>query len=286
MDFFSVSLTVSELAKTFKVSNYDITWGIGLVLMLRVVGACIFGIWSDRYGRKWPFITNNILFIVLELGTGFTQTYHQFLGVRALFGIAMGGLYANAIATAIEDCPKEARGLISGIVQQGYAMGYLFATIFARALVNTTSHGWRPLYWFCACPPALMIVWRLFLPETDAYIERTAVRARTESIEKTFYAEMKLSMKRYWLIWCYMSVLLAGLSFMVRTLPNFTSSADARHRRMAHKTCTLHYSGTSTISMQTESPSPRSSQIWALLPAEQSAAMGRRPSVEDLLCSH
>jgi SHS family lactate transporter-like MFS transporter len=60
---------------------------------------------SDRYGRKWPFIVNNVLFIILELGTGFAQTYEQFLGVRALFGIAMGGLYGNAAATALEDCP-------------------------------------------------------------------------------------------------------------------------------------------------------------------------------------
>jgi SHS family lactate transporter-like MFS transporter len=92
IDFFTVSLTVTDLAKTFGKKNSDITWGITLVLMLRSVGSIIFGIASDRYGRKWPFIINNILFIVLELGTGFTQTYKQFLGVRALFGIAMGML--------------------------------------------------------------------------------------------------------------------------------------------------------------------------------------------------
>ena len=77
----------------------DITWGITLVLMLRSVGSIIFGLAADRYGRKWPFIVNNLLFIVLELGTGFCSTYNQFLAVRALFGIAMGGLYGNAAAT-------------------------------------------------------------------------------------------------------------------------------------------------------------------------------------------
>ena len=61
--------------------------------MLRSPGSIIFGIASDRYGRKWPFVVNCILFIVLELGTGFTQTYPQFLACRALFGVAMGGLY-------------------------------------------------------------------------------------------------------------------------------------------------------------------------------------------------
>ena len=63
-------------------------------------------------------------------GTGFCQTYPQFLACRALFGVAMGGLYGNAAATALEDCPEEARGVISGILQQGYAFGYLLATVF------------------------------------------------------------------------------------------------------------------------------------------------------------
>ena len=137
-----VSLTVKDLAKTFHKTNADITWGIGLVLMLRFIGAVIFGYCCDRYGRKWPWVVNQILFIVLEMATGFTNTFGQFLAVRALFGIAMGGLYGNAIATGLEDAPTEARGLLSGFLQQGYAMGYLLATVFARALNGTTVHEW------------------------------------------------------------------------------------------------------------------------------------------------
>ena len=87
----------------------------------------------------------NVLFIILELGTGFTSNYKSFLACRALFGIAMGGLYGNAAATALEDCPEAARGIVSGMLQQGYAFGYLLATAFARGLVNTTRHGWRPV---------------------------------------------------------------------------------------------------------------------------------------------
>jgi SHS family lactate transporter-like MFS transporter len=136
---------VAQLAETFHRTTTDITWGITLVLMFRSVGAVAFGIAADRYGRKWPYVVNLILFIILELGTGFCQTYKQFLAVRAIYGIAMGGLYGNAAATAIEDCPPEARGIISGMLQQGYAFGYLLATAFARGLVDTTPHGWRPL---------------------------------------------------------------------------------------------------------------------------------------------
>jgi SHS family lactate transporter-like MFS transporter len=213
-DFFTVSLTVTDLARTFNKSNTQITWGITLVLMFRSVGSTIFGIAADRYGRKWPFIVNNILFIVLELGTGFCQTYKQFLAVRALFGIAMGGLYGNAAATALEDCPPEARGLISGMLQQGYAFGYLLATAFARGLVNTTSHGWRPLFWFGACPPVLIILFRLCLPETEAFKHRVAVREGKGNVAGTFVSEGKVALKKHWLLLVYLVLLMAGFNFM------------------------------------------------------------------------
>lgn len=213
-DFFTVSLTVSDLAETFNKTNTDITWGITLVLMFRSVGSTIFGIAADRYGRKWPFVINNLLFIALELGTGFTQTYGQFLAVRALFGIAMGGLYGNAAATALEDCPEAARGIISGMLQQGYAFGYLMATAFSRALVNTTSHGWRPLFWFGACPPVLIILFRLCLPETNTFRARQALRQQQGSLAGTFVSEGRVALKRHWLLLIYLVLLMAGFNFM------------------------------------------------------------------------
>jgi MFS transporter, SHS family, lactate transporter len=187
---------------------------IMIVLMFRSVGSITFGIAADRYGRKWPFIVNNLLFIALELGTGFCQTYKQFLAVRALFGIAMGGLYGNAAATALEDCPPAARGIISGMLQQGYAFGYLLATAFARGLVDTTSHGWRPLYWFGACPPVLIILWRLYLPETKVFRERQAIRASGEHVAGRFLAEGKIALKRHWKLLIYLVLLMTGFNFM------------------------------------------------------------------------
>lgn len=109
-DFFTVSMTVTELSKSFNESYSDVSWvggyvvvqdngqqltymqGMTITLMLRSVGAIIFGILSDRYGRKWPMIINLVLFIILELGSGFCDTLPQFLGARALYGIAMGGM--------------------------------------------------------------------------------------------------------------------------------------------------------------------------------------------------
>ena len=173
------------------------------------------GIAADRYGRKWPFVINCVLFIILELATGFCQDYKQFLAVRALYGVAMGGLYGNAAATALEDCPAPARGLVSGMLQQGYAFGYLLATVFARGLVNTTRHGWRPLFWFGACPPVLIIIFRLCLPETQSFIERSQVRRANGNLTNTFVSEGKVAIKRHWLLLIYLVLLMAGFNFMV-----------------------------------------------------------------------
>ena len=129
----------------------------------------------------------------------------------------MGGLYGNAAATALEDCPTAARGLLSGMLQQGYAFGYLLATVFARGLVDTTSHGWRPLYWFGACPPVLIIIFRLCLPETRSYRERDAVRHAQGNLTGTFLSEGKVALKKHWLLLIYLVLLMAGFNFMVRS---------------------------------------------------------------------
>jgi SHS family lactate transporter-like MFS transporter len=126
----------------------------------------------------------------------------------------MGGLYGNAAATALEDCPEAARGIISGMLQQGYAFGYLLATAFSRGLVNTTSHGWRPLFWFGACPPVLIIIFRLCLPETHTFRARQALRAQQGSLAGTFLSEGRVALKRHWLLLIYLVLLMAGFNFM------------------------------------------------------------------------
>ena len=128
----------------------------------------------------------------------------------------MGGMVGNAYATALEDCPVEARGIMSGLLQEGYAFGYLLAVAFARALVDTTPHGWRPLYWFGACPPVLIIIFRLFLPETRAFRQRQETRQEIRGgIAGSFISEGKVALKRHWLILIYLVLLMAGFNFMV-----------------------------------------------------------------------
>ena len=192
--------------------------------MLRSVGALVFGSLSDRFGRKWPFIFNLFLFIIFELASGFCKTLPQFLGVRALYGIAMGGLFGPAAATALEDLPYDARGVLSGLYQQGYAMGYLLAAVFYRALVPTTSHGWRSIFWFGAAPPVLIIAYRWYLPETNHFLVIAAEREEKHRLEKAkdgstanvgaraWMHASWVDIKRNWVLFIYMVFLMTGFN--------------------------------------------------------------------------
>ncbi|KAI1175128.1 carboxylic acid transporter [Nemania sp. FL0916] len=222
-DFFTVSLCVTEIAAEFNTTNSAVSWGITITLMLRSVGAIVFGSLSDRYGRKWTMITNLFLFIIFELASGFAQSLPQFLGVRALYGIAMGGLYGPAAATALEDLPYDARGLLSGLYQQGYAVGYLLAAIFYRALVPTTPNGWRSLFWFGAGPPVLIIAYRWWLPETNASqvmkAERESLMAHNKGLGITtgngamaWFREARTSLRDNWFLFVYLVVLMTGFN--------------------------------------------------------------------------
>jgi len=123
VDFFAVSLTNTYLSEALNKSTSDITTSITLTLLFRPLGAIIFGLASDRYGRKWPLIANLLGCSVLSLGTGFVTTFSQFLAVRSLFGILMGGIWGQAAALGLENAPVDARGLLSGVLQQGYSVG-------------------------------------------------------------------------------------------------------------------------------------------------------------------
>ncbi|RLV91430.1 Carboxylic acid transporter protein [Spathaspora sp. JA1] len=217
LDFFTTALNLSNIAKEFDVTVKDVSWGITLVLMLRPVGAIIFGAFGDTVGRKWPYIANLFLLVVIQLGTGFVTNFKQFMGLRALFGVAMGGIFGICAAEALSDAPQRARGVLSGIFQEGYAFGYLLAVIFQRALVDTTPHGWRSFFWFSAGPPVLLIIWRFFTPETDSYQRLRAQfqegAANKDSKVKEFKSQAKASLKQYWLIIIYLILMMSGLNF-------------------------------------------------------------------------
>lgn len=228
-DFFTVSVAVSPLASKYGKATSDISWGLSLVLFVRSAGAIIFGIWTDRYSRKWPYITTLSLFLICQLCTPFAQTYEAFLGVRWLSGIAMGGVYACSAATAIEDAPVKARSLLSGLFFSSYGMGFIFAIIFYRAFLNVNGDQyWKVQFWFSVWLPAILIGWRLLWPETKYFtkvlqarqlILADAIAANGgEPLPKKNFREklvgIKETVSKYWLLFAYLVLLLVGPNYL------------------------------------------------------------------------
>ncbi|KAG2147433.1 carboxylic acid transporter protein [Suillus bovinus] len=216
IDFFAVSLTISLLAKQFNKSTAQITTAITLTLLFRPVGAIMFGILSDRFGRKWPLVFNLLLCCVLELGTGFVNTFAQFLGIRAIFGIAMGGIWGLSAASALENLPVELRGIGSGVLQEGYAVGYLIAAVINLTLV--AQHGWRVLFWTAAGISCFAAFIRALVPESAFFLrakeQEKARGANTTQKTKVFFIETKAMLKRHWLLCIYAVLLMTGFNFL------------------------------------------------------------------------
>ncbi|GAW09538.1 carboxylic acid transporter [Lentinula edodes] len=205
IDFYSVSLSVTNLSTQFGKDTTDITRAITLTLLLRPVGAILFGMISDRYGRKYPLALNLLFISCLELGAGFVQTYSEFLALRSLFGIAMGGIWGLAASTGLENLPVETRGLASGILQEGYAVGCLVAAIIDLSLVPEQAHSWRALFW-CAAG----------ITRAYARIHEESRGRRTHGLHRTkiFLNETKKMLRRHWILCIYAVVFMSGFNFL------------------------------------------------------------------------
>src|SRR5213082_3897380 len=121
-DFFIVVFLFDTLAHQFGVTKKEIVWTTTVTLAMRPLGALLFGLLADRYGRRIPLMANVIYFSVIELLCGFSPNFTVFLILRALFGVGMGGEWGLGASLAMESLPTQARGLFSGILQQGYAV--------------------------------------------------------------------------------------------------------------------------------------------------------------------
>ncbi|KAF8261080.1 MFS general substrate transporter, partial [Lactarius quietus] len=219
IDFFNVVFSVTALGTQFdKDARPSCTTAITLTLLVRSIGALFFGVISDRFGRKWPLVVNLLLCSSVQLGTSFVQTFQQFLAVRSLFGIAMGGLWGLASATALENLPVEARGLASGVFQQGYAVGYLISAILNLFLVPKTHHGWRVLFWTTSGISAFAACIRALIPESEVFLRAKAhehaTGTSTGKKTKVFIHQVRQMLRVRWGLCIYAVLLMAGFMFL------------------------------------------------------------------------
>jgi MFS transporter, SHS family, lactate transporter len=166
-DFFVVIFLFDTLAQHFHVSKADIVLSVTGTLAMRPIGALIFGMLADRYGRRRPLMANVIFFSTVELLCGFAPNFTVFFILRLLFGIGMGGEWGVGASLAMEHAPVKWRGVLSGILQSGYSNGYLLAAIAARVVLP--NFGWRAMFWVGGIPALLALYIRTKVPESEAW---------------------------------------------------------------------------------------------------------------------
>ncbi|RHZ71293.1 hypothetical protein CDV55_107439 [Aspergillus turcosus] len=214
-DFHALSIQTVKLSKYYNRSKTDISTAITLTLLLRSVGAAFFGLAGDKFGRKWPMVINMIVLGILQIATIYSQTFQQFLAVRSLFGLFMGGVYGNAIAMALEHCPVNARGLMSGILQQGYSCGYVFAAC-ANLGVGGSTESWKTVFWIAAGLSIGVGVVRIFFPESQQFLE--AKRAGKKSAAPgAFWLETKQMLGQEWKMCIYCIILMTWFNYYSHT---------------------------------------------------------------------
>lgn len=167
-------------------------------------------------GSGPSFVTS--LVAVLELGAGFVQNFKQFLALQSLFGVGMGGIWGLAASTALENLPVELRGVGSGFLQEGYAVGYLIAAVINLYLVPEVKSGWRALFWTASGISLFTAFLRSLLPESEYFLRaKEADRANgtnTSKKTKIFLHEVKEMLKRHWLLCIYAVLLMTGFNFL------------------------------------------------------------------------
>lgn len=173
-DFFLVIVTVPHIAKDFHAGVRDVAVAVTITLMLRPLGALIFGWFADKYGRRLPLMIDVGLYSVLELATAFSPNLTVFIILRALYGVAMGGEWGIGAALAMEALPAERRGLFSGILQEGYAAGYLLAAVVLAVLF--VHIGWRGMFVIGVLPALLIFFIRKNVPESPTWLAGKADR--------------------------------------------------------------------------------------------------------------
>ena len=180
-DFFILTFCISALATQFQAKVSAVTEAVFITLAFRPVGAFLFGIMADRFGRRITLMVDIIAYSVFELASAFAPSLKVFIVTRALFGIAMGGEWGVGAALAFETLPPEKRGFFSGLLQEGYAVGFLMA-----ALVYGTAFqfvGWRGMFVIGALPAFLVIYIRAHVDESPAWLQgRVAKQGAKEEV--------------------------------------------------------------------------------------------------------
>jgi len=203
-DFFILTYVLAQVAHDFQRPVRDIALTLTASLIMRPVGALLFGLMADRYGRRLPLILDILFYLVMEVASGLAPSFRIFLVLRLLYGVGMGGAWGVAASLAMESAPPKMRGFLSGVLQEGYALGNLLAaiafwTVFPR-------WGWRPMFFVGIIPVLFTLFILLQVKESDAWKATASTRKDWGRYFRVLFSN--------WKRFAYLILLMAMMNFL------------------------------------------------------------------------
>jgi SHS family lactate transporter-like MFS transporter len=205
LDFFLLTFVLLPISREFGRTIPEVAFAITLTLMARPLGAFLFGLLGDKFGRRIPLMIDIVFYSLMELLTAFAPNFTVLLVLRVLFGIGMGGEWGLGASLAMESLPTATRGLFSGILQQGYAVGYLLAALVYWMVFP--HFGWRGLFIAGALPALLVIYIRAHVPESPVW-------QRDRSQRKHTSVRLSVLLRQHGLLFVYAALLMTAFNYM------------------------------------------------------------------------
>jgi SHS family lactate transporter-like MFS transporter len=201
-DFFLVVVALPSIAHDFGQDNAAVALSIAVTLAFRPVGAFLFGLLADRYGRRIPLMIDLVFYSVVEVLCGLAPSFTVFLVLRALFGIGMGAEWGVGASLAMEKVPPRWRGVLSGFLQEGYAVGYLLAAVCSFFVFP--HWGWRPMFFIGGLPALLALFVRYRVKESEVW----------EKTRHQSWRDLGRGIASQWRLFLYITALMMMMNFV------------------------------------------------------------------------
>lgn len=225
-DFFVLTFVMVPVARDFHVSVVDIAATITASLAMRPVGALVFGLMADRYGRRLPLMLDVVFYSIVEVLSGLAPNYRVFFVLRLLYGIGMGGEWGVGASLAMESASPKWRGILSGLLQEGYAFGNLLAAVvFALVFPHW---GWRAMFFVGGLPALLSLFIRAKVKESDAWRQ-----------SRTNWRSYGKAVARHWKLFLYMVLLMMTMNSISHGTQDLYPTLLQRQRHFSPQTTAM-----------------------------------------------
>jgi SHS family lactate transporter-like MFS transporter len=180
-DFTVFLLIMVPIANEFGVPLIEVTAIFSVTLIMRLAGATASGWLADRLGRRAPLMISILWYSICNLLAGFSPSFTFLFVVRALLGVGMGAEWPAGAALAMESWPARSRGLMSGVLQGSWGLGFAlsalaYGTLYAPLEAWHEGYGWRGML-ILGVLPALAVVWiRMYVKEPEVWTENKRIQ--------------------------------------------------------------------------------------------------------------